>query len=286
MTTPDIWRISPGSDLTYDDLDPATAMSGSVLHRFIADLTAAHVIRTLGHLPVAGYLARHPEALRAGSYEGSDLQNMPLAICRDCGHAAGLEYLGGTVPRCACGGAWRPYVFQVDGEVWDHVRVAKRFYGLTHVVFANDAAHGRSNRTWEQMQWIVANVLRDAERGSYAGPCTAPRPEHVGGAVAFAAGWLSHIVSDSWMKDAVPNACAVQLPDGTKKSVGVILPSTLTFNTGVPEIMECVSGVCRYRIKGDDWKTSGAGQSFKVPGNSSFEIEVNGEPYHYVCHFA
>lgn len=189
-------------------------MSGSVLHRFIADLTAAHVIRSLGHLPVAGYLARHPEALRAGSYEGSDLQNMPLAICRDCGHAAGLEYLGGTVPRCACGGAWRPYVFQVDGEVWDHVRVAKRFYGLTHVVFANDAAHGRSNRTWEQMQWIVANVLRDAERGSYAGPCTAPRPQHVGGAVAFAAGWLSHIVSDSWMKDAVPNACAVQLPDG------------------------------------------------------------------------
>jgi uncharacterized protein YaiE (UPF0345 family) len=43
-------------------------------------------------------------------------------------------------------------------------------------------------------------------------------------------------------------------PDGTKKSVGVILPATLTFNTGVPEIMECVSGACRYRIKGEDWK--------------------------------
>jgi uncharacterized protein YaiE (UPF0345 family) len=59
-----------------------------------------------------------------------------------------------------------------------------------------------------------------------------------------------------------------------------------TFNTGAAEIMECVSGVCRYRIKGEDWQTSGAGQSFKVPGNSSFEIEVSGEPYHYVCHFA
>ena len=66
----------------------------------------------------------------------------------------------------------------------------------------------------------------------------------------------------------------------------VILPATPTFNTGVAEIMECVSGVCRYRIKGEDWQTSGAGQSFKVPGNSSFEIEVSGEPYHYVCHFA
>ena len=78
----------------------------------------------------------------------------------------------------------------------------------------------------------------------------------------------------------------VQRADGTKKSVGVIMPATLTFNTGVPEIMECVSGVCRYRIKGEDWKTSGAGQSFTVPGNSSFDIEVAGEPYHYVCHFA
>ena len=31
---------------------------------------------------------------------------------------------------------------------------------------------------------------------------------------------------------------SIVLADGTKKSVGVILPSTLTFNTGVPEIME------------------------------------------------
>lgn len=77
----------------------------------------------------------------------------------------------------------------------------------------------------------------------------------------------------------------VQFADGVKKSVGVILPATLTFNTGVPEIMETVAGACRYKIKGEDWKTCSAGQSFKVPGNSSFDIEVSGEPYHYICHF-
>ena len=40
--------------------------------------------------------------------------------------------------------------------------------------------------------------------------------------------------------------------DGTKKSVGVILPSTLTFNTGVAEIMECVAGtpVLKVRVLG------------------------------------
>jgi uncharacterized protein YaiE (UPF0345 family) len=77
----------------------------------------------------------------------------------------------------------------------------------------------------------------------------------------------------------------VQFADGSKKSVGVIMPATLTFNTGVPEIMETVTGSCRYKIKGGDWQSCGAGQKFDVPGNSSFDIEVTGEPYHYVCHF-
>ena len=77
----------------------------------------------------------------------------------------------------------------------------------------------------------------------------------------------------------------VQFADGSKRTLGVILPATLTFNTGVPEIMETVAGACRYRIKGGDWQTCGEGQRFSVPGNSSFDIEVAGEPYHYVCHF-
>lgn len=78
----------------------------------------------------------------------------------------------------------------------------------------------------------------------------------------------------------------VQFADGTKKSVGVILPSTLTFNTGAPEIMETVAGTCRVKLAGEsEWTSYGAGQSFKVPGNSSFDIEVSDEPYHYVCHF-
>jgi purine/pyrimidine-nucleoside phosphorylase len=78
----------------------------------------------------------------------------------------------------------------------------------------------------------------------------------------------------------------VQFTDGTKKSVGVVLPSTLTFNTGAPEIMETVAGSVRYRLKGDaSWKTANAGEKFNVPANSSFDIEVTNEPYHYVCHF-
>ncbi len=43
----------------------------------------------------------------------------------------------------------------------------------------------------------------------------------------------------------------ITLADGTKKSVGVILPASLTFNTGAPEIMEGVAGACRIRLQGE-----------------------------------
>ena len=78
---------------------------------------------------------------------------------------------------------------------------------------------------------------------------------------------------------------SITFADGTKKSVGVILPATLTFNTSAPEIMECVAGSCEYKLSGSDtWVKSGAGDKFSVPGNSKFEIWVT-EPYHYICHF-
>ena len=77
----------------------------------------------------------------------------------------------------------------------------------------------------------------------------------------------------------------ITLADGTQKSVGVVLPSSLTFNTGAPEIMECVGGACEYKLKGStEWQSSKAGEKFSVPGQSRFEIRVI-EAYHYICHF-
>ena len=78
---------------------------------------------------------------------------------------------------------------------------------------------------------------------------------------------------------------ALTLADGTKKSVGVVLPSELTFRTGAPETMECVAGGCEFRLAGgDSWQASGPGHKFSIPANSSFDIRV-AEAYHYVCHF-
>lgn len=78
----------------------------------------------------------------------------------------------------------------------------------------------------------------------------------------------------------------ILLADGSKKTVGVIFPSTLTFNTGAPEIMEVIGGRCRVLLAGtSDWQEYAAGQSFQVAGNSSFQIETL-ELLDYVCHFA
>jgi len=79
---------------------------------------------------------------------------------------------------------------------------------------------------------------------------------------------------------------ALALADGTKKSVGVVLPAELTFATAAAEIMECVAGACEYRLAGtEQWVRSAAGDSFQIAANSRFDIRVT-EPYHYICHYA
>jgi hypothetical protein len=76
----------------------------------------------------------------------------------------------------------------------------------------------------------------------------------------------------------------VLFADGSRKTVGVILPSTLTFNVKTAETMEIVGGLCNVRIAGGEKKSYGEGQQFSVAADSSFEIEAV-EPVHYVCHF-
>jgi len=81
----------------------------------------------------------------------------------------------------------------------------------------------------------------------------------------------------------------IVLADGSKKSLGVIFPSSLTFSTAAPEVMELNAGKCRVRVRDSngqpgDWQSYGSGQSFSVPGNSSFDIETQ-EMLDYVCHF-
>ncbi len=79
---------------------------------------------------------------------------------------------------------------------------------------------------------------------------------------------------------------SVYFPDGSRKTVGVIMPgSQLTFNVGAPELMEITAGTCSVKIAGETaFKTYAAGSSFKVAENSSFDIHAVDE-VNYVCSF-
>jgi uncharacterized protein YaiE (UPF0345 family) len=77
----------------------------------------------------------------------------------------------------------------------------------------------------------------------------------------------------------------VLFADGTRKTLGVILPGTLNFGTDAPELMEVQAGTCRIRLEGsDEWKTYSAGETFSVPGKSRFDIDVV-ETLDYVCSY-
>ncbi len=78
---------------------------------------------------------------------------------------------------------------------------------------------------------------------------------------------------------------AITTAEGESKTLGLMLPGTYTFSTGAPEVMEMTQGACRVKLDGEqEWKSYRAGESFEVPGNSRFDIEVT-ELMDYVCHF-
>ena len=78
----------------------------------------------------------------------------------------------------------------------------------------------------------------------------------------------------------------VLLPDGARKTLGLIYPGTYRFDTGAPERMEITAGSCRARLPGEkEFRSYPAGSRFDVPGKSAFEIAVDSGIAEYVCTF-
>jgi purine/pyrimidine-nucleoside phosphorylase len=67
----------------------------------------------------------------------------------------------------------------------------------------------------------------------------------------------------------------VLFSDGTKKTLGIMMPGEYEFNTGAAEIMEILSGELDVQLPGDSgWKAVKGGESFNVPANSKFTMKV------------
>jgi hypothetical protein len=76
------------------------------------------------------------------------------------------------------------------------------------------------------------------------------------------------------------------LPDGEKKTLGMIRPGSFHFNTDAPELMEIVDGTCRVTVDGaGEAHVHAAGSQFRVPGKSGFQIEVESGLCQYICSF-
>jgi hypothetical protein len=70
---------------------------------------------------------------------------------------------------------------------------------------------------------------------------------------------------------------SVLFPDGTRKTLGFMLPGDYEFGTGAPEIMELLNGEMDVLLPGSTaWQTFRSGESFSVPGNTSFKLHLAG----------
>ena len=67
----------------------------------------------------------------------------------------------------------------------------------------------------------------------------------------------------------------VLFPDGSKKTLGIMMPGDYEFGTSEKEVMEILAGDLDVLLPGaPEWKTVSAGGMFEVPADSKFSLKV------------
>jgi uncharacterized protein YaiE (UPF0345 family) len=75
----------------------------------------------------------------------------------------------------------------------------------------------------------------------------------------------------------------VVFADGSKKTLGIMLPGEYTFGTDAAEVMEILSGQLDVLLPGQDaWQAVKGGDTFNVQGKASFSLRVS-EVTDYCC---
>ena len=78
----------------------------------------------------------------------------------------------------------------------------------------------------------------------------------------------------------------VMMPNGSRKTLGVIFPGSYHFDTDAAERMELVAGTCRVYLDGEvSPREHEAGSTFEIPAKSGFTIEVATGLCEYICSF-
>jgi hypothetical protein len=85
--------------------------------------------------------------------------------------------------------------------------------------------------------------------------------------------------------DGAVTSRTVLFPDGSRKTLGIMLPGDYTFNTDLREIMDIQSGCLDVLLPGSDtWLRVDAGQSFEIPALASFSMKVH-QVTDYCCSY-
>lgn len=66
----------------------------------------------------------------------------------------------------------------------------------------------------------------------------------------------------------------VLFSDGTKKTLGIMLPGEYEFSTAVKEEMEILAGELEYKLQDKDWQKIEGSGTFYVPANETFHLKV------------
>jgi len=75
--------------------------------------------------------------------------------------------------------------------------------------------------------------------------------------------------------DGAVTSRTIILEDGTKKTLGFMLPGEYEFGTNEAELMEITSGELNVLLPDTkEWQSIKGGQSFKVGANSKFKVDV------------
>jgi purine/pyrimidine-nucleoside phosphorylase len=63
--------------------------------------------------------------------------------------------------------------------------------------------------------------------------------------------------------------------DGSKKTLGIMLPGTYAFETSEKEVMEILAGELEILLPGSSsWRAVKAGERFEVPAKSKFNLNI------------
>ncbi|HIJ79176.1 MAG: pyrimidine/purine nucleoside phosphorylase [Desulfobulbaceae bacterium] len=77
----------------------------------------------------------------------------------------------------------------------------------------------------------------------------------------------------------------VLFADGTKKTLGVMLPGVYEFGTADKELMEILDGELEVLLpEAAGWKKVVGGESFEVPANAKFSLKIK-KLTDYCCSF-